>query len=186
MFAIYFLDSLAFLRIVAAPILVARTWQAADIRTLLWIGVVHMVGALIAGVLYHAVGVRPLFVWVLGIFPLLHLSYAIHVRLVPESYVSLGTAVLYALAVSMYTVVSFAIWADLATPRTVALNSALGVALSAWTATYLATALSLWWGVVSMVPVAGALAWILVVAAGLGAVLLTGFGSRSFVPADRF
>ena len=52
---------------------------------------------------------------------------------------------LYALAVSLYTVVNFAIWADLSTSDTISLNSALGVALSGWTATFLSTGLAIFW-----------------------------------------
>ena len=49
------------------------------------------------------------------------------------------------MAVSLYTVVTFAVWADLSTPDTIGLHAALGVAASAWTATFLATALALRW-----------------------------------------
>ena len=52
---------------------------------------------------------------------------------------------LYATSVSMYTVVNFALWADLSTPRTIARNAALGVALSGWTATFISTALAIGW-----------------------------------------
>jgi hypothetical protein len=52
---------------------------------------------------------------------------------------------LYATAVSLYTVVNFSLWADFSTPRTIAMNTAVGVALSGWTATFLSTALALRW-----------------------------------------
>ena len=52
---------------------------------------------------------------------------------------------LYATAVSLYTVVNFAVWADISTPDTIPLHSALGVALSGWLATFLSTALALQW-----------------------------------------
>jgi hypothetical protein len=52
---------------------------------------------------------------------------------------------LYATAVSLYTVVNFALWADFSTPRTITVNTAVGVALSGWTATFLSTALALRW-----------------------------------------
>jgi hypothetical protein len=51
---------------------------------------------------------------------------------------------LYALAVSLYTVLNFALWADLSTPDTVCMRTALGVALSGWTATFLSTALAIY------------------------------------------
>lgn len=145
MFGIYFMDSLGFLRVVVTPVLVAKSWQSPELSALLFIGLVHVVGALIAGILYRALDVRLLFAWIFGLFALVHYSYTFHARLVPESYVGLGTAMLYALAVSMYTVLNFALWADLSTPRTITLHAALGVALSAWLATFLSTAVSLQW-----------------------------------------
>jgi hypothetical protein len=42
-------------------------------------------------------------------------------------------------------VVNFAIWADFSTPQTVSRNTAVGVALSGWTATFLSTALAIQW-----------------------------------------
>jgi hypothetical protein len=47
--------------------------------------------------------------------------------------------------VSLYTVVNFAVWADISTPRTIGRNAAIGVALSGWAATFMSTALSIWW-----------------------------------------
>jgi hypothetical protein len=57
---------------------------------------------------------------------------------------ALSMPMLYALAVSLYTVLNFALWADLSTPDTICMRSALGVALSAWTATFLSTALAIY------------------------------------------
>jgi len=51
---------------------------------------------------------------------------------------------LYATAVSLYTVINFAIWADMATPQTISFTSALGVAFSGWAATFLSTALAIY------------------------------------------
>ena len=47
------------------------------------------------------------------------------------------------MTVSLYTVVNFAVWADVSTPQTITLNTAVGVSLSGWAATFLSTALSL-------------------------------------------
>lgn len=145
MFGVYFIDSLGFLRIVATPTLVIHTWQAQDLQTLVLIAGAHVLGAAIAGVLYRPLGLEALFAWIFGIFTILHLFYAVHSLIVPDSYIGFGTSMLYAIAVSMYTTMNFAIWADLSTPRTIALNSALGVVLSAWMATFLSTALALSW-----------------------------------------
>jgi hypothetical protein len=96
-------------------------------------------------VLYAALDERRLFPWIFGTFALVHLSYTFHTWLLPGTATALGLPQLYALAVSMYTVVGFALWADLATPHTIGPVSALGVALSGWTATFLSTALAMQW-----------------------------------------
>jgi hypothetical protein len=53
--------------------------------------------------------------------------------------------VLYATAVSLYTVINFALWADFATPQNISWKTAVGVALSGWTATFLSTAAAIHW-----------------------------------------
>ncbi|HSM56848.1 MAG TPA: hypothetical protein VK879_11900 [Candidatus Sulfomarinibacteraceae bacterium] len=134
MFAIYFIDSLGFLRLADTPFFFEVAWQSPDLLPRLIIGVMHVIGALIAGALYTAMGERQLFLWIFGLFAMVHLL---------GIGTSLGMPILYALAVSLYTVVNFAIWADISTPRTITRNTAAGVALSGWAATFLSTALSL-------------------------------------------
>jgi MFS family permease len=145
MFGIYFVDSLGFLRLLKIPGFMEGTWQSPLITDRIFISVVHVVGALIAGVLYSALSERQLFTWILGLFALTHLQYSLHIRATGSAQVNLSMPMLYALAVSLYTVVNFAIWADLSTPETISMNSALGVALSAWTATFLSTGLAIYW-----------------------------------------
>ena len=144
MFGIYFVDSLGFLRLLKTPLYMQSAWQSPDFDVRLFIAGAHVVGALVAGVLYSSLHQRPLFLWIFGIFALTHLQYSFHIRLESANAV-LSMPMLYALAVSLYTVVNFAIWADISTPDTISLNSALGVALSGWTATFLSTALALRW-----------------------------------------
>ncbi len=144
MFGIYFVDSLGFLRLLKTPLYMTSAWQSPDFDIRLFIAGAHMVGALVAGVLYSSLSQRPLFLWIFGIFALTHLQYSFHIRLESVNAV-LSMPMLYALAVSLYTVVNFAIWADISTPDTISLNSALGVALSGWTATFLSTALAIRW-----------------------------------------
>lgn len=134
MFAIYFIDSLGFLRIADTPFFFEVAWQSPELFPRLTIGAVHVIAAFIAGVLYTATGERQLFLWIFGVFAMVHLM---------GIGTSLGMPILYALAVSLYTVVNFAIWADISTPRTITVNTAVGVALSGWAATFLSTALSL-------------------------------------------
>ncbi|MCA9973129.1 MAG: hypothetical protein KC425_23080 [Anaerolineales bacterium] len=152
MFGIYFVDSLGFLRIVATPDLIGATWQAPEALPRLMIGGVHVGTAVLAGVLYTHVGERPLFAWVLGLFALAHLMYTFPLRL--GSGGTLAEPMLYATAVSLYTVLNFAIWADLSTPQTISRNAALGVALSGWTATFVSTAVAIRWQASGMAAVA--------------------------------
>lgn len=146
MFGIFFIDSLGFLRIIDTPILVDGAWQSPQQTPRLILAVTHVVAALVAGVLYTYLDERTLFYWIFGLFALTHLSYTFRVWLLPETTMTaLGTPVLYATAVSLYTVVNFALWADFSTPQTAPRNTAVGVALSGWTATFLSTALAIRW-----------------------------------------
>jgi MFS family permease len=151
MFGIFFIDSLGFLRIIDTPILIDGSWQSPDPLTRLAIAVTHMVAALVAGVLYSMQNERHLFYWVFGLFALTHLSYTFSVWLLPETTsTTWGTPMLYATAVSLYTVVNFALWADFSTAQTISRNTAVGVALSGWTATFLSTALAIQWHTTGM------------------------------------
>jgi len=150
MFGIFFLDSLGFLRIIDTPLYIHNNWLSGDLGPRLLLGAVHALAALIAGVLYTNLDLRTLFLWVLGIFALVHLMYTMETRVGPGLSISLVLPLLYAVAVSLYTVINFAVWADLSTPKSISLNAALGVALSGWTATFLSTALSLRWRTTGM------------------------------------
>jgi MFS family permease len=151
MFGIFFIDSLGFLRLIDTPILVDGAWQSPDQTPRLIIAITHVVAALVAGVLYTYENERHLFYWVFGLFALTHFSYTVSVWLLPETTVTtLGTPMLYATAVSLYTVVNFALWADFSTAQTISRNTAVGVALSGWTATFLSTALAIQWQTAGM------------------------------------
>jgi MFS family permease len=144
MFGIYFIDSLGFLRLAETPYFFETAWQSSEPGPRLAIGAVHVMAALIGGVLYTALPEKELFLWIFGIFALVHLMYTIVARSTFTGEPPLAMPLLYAVAVSLYTVVNFAIWADISTPDTISRNSAMGVALSGWTATFLSTALALW------------------------------------------
>ena len=143
MFGIFFVDSLGFLRLADTPAIFANSWQSLDLQVRLFIGLTHVAAALIAGVLYSALEERGLFLWIFGLFALVHLMYTFDLRLPGPSGQSLTEPMLYATAVSLYTVINFAIWADISTPETISRNAALGVAFSGFTATFLSTALAL-------------------------------------------
>ena len=153
MFAIFFIDSLGFLRLIHTPIYMQSAWQSPEWGPRLFIGGTHVLAALVAGVLYAALNERRLFFWIFGTFALVQLMYVFDVRfapLLPDTGSTLSMPMLYAIAVSLYTVVNFAVWADISTPQTISLRVALGVALSGWTATFISTALALQWRVSGM------------------------------------
>jgi hypothetical protein len=145
MFGIYFVDSLGFLRIIDTPIYLGTAWQSAAAEDRWAIGAAHVLAAVLAGILYPALRQRVLFGWVLALFALAQLQYAVHALTTPELPASLAMPLLYAMAVSIYTVLGLALWADFSTPRTIARNTALGVGISGWLASFLSTALSLSW-----------------------------------------
>lgn len=143
MFGIFFIDSLGFLRLLDTPVYMETAWQSPELGIRLFIGIVHVIAALIGGILYTQLDEKTLFLWIFGIFTLVHFSYGIDARWGGNA--PLGMPMLYAIAVSLYTVVNFAIWADVSTPENISFNTALGVALSGWTATFLSTALAIQW-----------------------------------------
>ena len=144
MFGIYFVDSLGFLRLLKTPQYMTAAWQSPELNTRLFIAGVHIAAALAGGILYRALSPRHLFAWIFGIFALTHLQYSLDLRLGGPTAI-LSMPMLYATGVSLYTVVNFAVWADISTPQTICLNSAVGVAFSAWTATFLSTGLAIHW-----------------------------------------
>lgn len=141
MFGIFFVDSLGFLRLLDTPIYIESSWQSPLLGVRLFIAVVHVIFALVGGILYSRLHENNLFIWIFGIFTLVHFMYRLDARLGGGA--ALGMPMLYAIAVSLYTVVNFAIWADLSTPGTISFNTALGVSLSGWTATFLSTAVAI-------------------------------------------
>jgi hypothetical protein len=145
MFGVYFVDSLGFIRIVDTPVYLRSSWGSTDSGTLWAIGIVHAVAAVCAGILYRVLSLIVLLAWVFGLFAVVHLSYVFHALTTPELPPALGMPLLYAVTVSIYTVLNFSIWADFSTPATIARNTALGVGVAGWLATFLSTSLSIWW-----------------------------------------
>ena len=150
MFGVFFVDSLGFLRIVETPALVLSSWQSPELSTRLLLAVVHAVGALMAGVLYTNFDRRWLFLLVFGLFGFTHLLYTFDLR-VAAWFPALASGppsplepALYALTVSFYTTLNFALWPDLSTPETVGTHSAVGVGFAGFLATFLSTAVALY------------------------------------------
>lgn len=143
MFAVFFIDSLGFLRIIEAPAYISTSWQSPELGTRAFIAVGHVVGAAMAGVLYRAFGRRWLFVWIFGLFAFTHLLYTFHLSTAPAGIdPPLVLPLFYVLAVSFYTTLNFALWPDLATRETVGTVTALGVGIAGWLASFLSTALA--------------------------------------------
>ena len=142
MFAVFFIDSLGFLRLLDSPRYMLSAWQSPELGVRLALGLTHVVGALIGAVFYTQLGNRALFLSIFGTFALTHLLYTM-----PSAggEPPLATPLLYSLSVSLYTVVNFALWADISTPGNITFQSARGVAISGWTATFMSTALALRW-----------------------------------------
>jgi MFS family permease len=145
MFGIFFVDSLGFLRLADTPFFFDAAWQSPEVGTRLAIGGAHVLAALVAGILYAFLGERGLFAWIFGIFALVHLMYTFSIQMggITGAPLPLAMPLLYSVAVSLYTVLTFALWADISVPETISRNTALGVAISGWAATFFSTALAL-------------------------------------------
>jgi hypothetical protein len=145
LFGVFFVDSLGFVRLVDTAY-IAAAWQSPETLDRAALVAAHVAGALVAGLLYTSFDERFLLPWIFGIFALVALMYVTDIRLgIGGPSQVLVMPVLYAVGVSLYTVLTFALWPDLSTPDTVTRNVAVGVALSAWTATFLSTALAMAW-----------------------------------------
>jgi hypothetical protein len=137
MFAVFFLDSFGFLRILDTPALALASWQSPVYATRVSIALAHIVSAGAAAVIYTYFRKGVLFTWVVGIFALTHLLYLFDSA---DPSGALAAPLLYAGAVSFYTVITFALWADCSDARTVPWRTAVGVGVAGWSATFLSTA----------------------------------------------
>ena len=150
MFGVFFIDSLGFLRIIETPALVLSSWQSPSYSTRLLLAAVHAVGALMAGVLYVNFDRDWLFLWIFALFGLTHVLYTFDLRIgalfpaLAQDSPSILNPLLYALTVSFYTTLNFALWPDLSTPETVGTHTAIGVGMAGWLATFLSTAVALY------------------------------------------
>jgi MFS family permease len=150
MFGVFFVDSLGFLRIVETPALLLSSWQSPELSTRLFIAVAHVVGALMAGVLYVNFELKWLFLWTFALFALTHGLYTMDIRM-EQWFPALASGTdsplnpgIYAVAVSFYTTLNFALWPDLSTAETVGTRTAIGVGVAGWLATFLSTAVALY------------------------------------------
>ena len=143
LFGAFFVDSLGFVRIIETSALVDAAWGSSDLGVRVTLSATHVVGGLTAGFLYARARYLWLFAATFGLFAAAQLLFACQ-RLL-DAPKTLGTAIplVYVLAVSCYTTVTFALWPDLATPETVGRYTAVGVGIGGWLATFTSTALAL-------------------------------------------
>jgi MFS family permease len=145
MFSVFFIDSLGFLRIIDSPAYISTSWQSPEVSVRLFIAVTHIVGAAMAGVLYTAFDRRWLWGAVLALFAFTHLLYTFHLGTAPAGIdPPLALPLFYVLAVSFYTTLNFALWADLSTPASIGIHTGLGVGIAGWLASFLSTSLALY------------------------------------------
>nr|WP_256401974.1 MFS transporter [Haloarchaeobius litoreus] len=150
MFGVFFIDSLGFLRIIDTPSLLLSSWQSPQLSTRLLIAVAHVVGAVMAGVIYANYALNRVFLWTFALFALTHVLYTWDLRLAAALPTLAGGAssplnpAFYAVAVSFYTTLNFALWPDLSTTETIGTHSAIGIGVAGWLATFLSTALALY------------------------------------------
>jgi MFS family permease len=156
MFGVFFIDSLGFLRIIDTPSLLLSSWQSPEFSTRLFIAVAHVIGAVMAGVIYSNYSLSRIFLWTFALFALTHVAYTSDLRFA-EFFPSIagdGTSILnpglYAIAVSFYTTLNFALWPDLSTPETIGTHSAIGIGVAGWLATFSSTALALYFQAVDL------------------------------------
>jgi hypothetical protein len=145
MFSVFFIDSLGFLRIIESPAYISTSWQSTEVGVRLFIAVTHVVGAAMAGVLYTVFERRWIWAAVLSLFAFTHLLYTFHLGTAPAGIdPPLALPLFYVLAVSFYTTLNFALWADLSTPANIGLHAGLGVGIAGWLASFLSTSLALY------------------------------------------
>jgi MFS family permease len=150
MFGVFFIDSLGFLRIIDTPSLLLSSWQSPELSTRLFIAVAHVVGAVMAGVIYVNYSLSRVFLWTFALFALTHVLYTSDLRLaavfpsLAQGATSPLNPAVYAVAVSFYTTLNFALWPDLSTASTVGTRSAVGIGVAGWLATFTSTALALY------------------------------------------
>lgn len=143
LFGAFFVDSLGFVRIIETPEFVDSAWQSSEYSTRVRIGVTHLLGGVGAGLLYTKARYLSIFVVTFALFATAQFLYVFDTVAGSGSLLGTVTPLVYVLAVSCYTTVTFALWPDLATPETVGTVTAVGVGIGGWMATFTSTALAL-------------------------------------------
>jgi hypothetical protein len=143
LFGAFFVDSLGFVRIIETSALVDAAWRSPDYGVRVTLSATHVVGGLVAGLLYARARYLWLFAATFALFAAAQLLFACQLLFDVPSILGTAVPLVYVLAVSCYTTVTFALWPDLATPETVGRYTAVGVGVGGWLATFTSTALAL-------------------------------------------
>ena len=143
LFGAFFVDSLGFVRIIETSALVDAAWRSPDYGIRVTLSATHVIGGLAAGFLYARARYLWLFAATFALFAAAQLLFACQLLFDAPSVLGTAVPLVYVLAVSCYTTVTFALWPDLATPETVGRYTAVGVGIGGWLATFTSTALAL-------------------------------------------
>ena len=137
---ILFIDSFGFIRAINEPEFVKQTWEGGmGIRT--FISIVHIISALVCGYLYDKKS--PYFIVKISLiaFFIGNMFFAFMYQTSMESALVYLFPLVYAPAVSIYTLLFLMIWADITTEETEGKIYGLGLAVAAWLASFISTGL---------------------------------------------
>ena len=139
LFLILFIDSFGFLRIVGNPEILAATWQGTQ-GFRFYIGMIHFTTAILIGVYYNKL--KPLNVAMISVI-LFILADGMLALIEFNPTIKYILPILYASAVSIYTLVFLSLLADISTKENYYKVIGIGMAVFGWFSSYLATAISL-------------------------------------------
>lgn len=134
---ILFLDSFGFLRIIETQEISSQMWLSNQ-SFKIYIGIIHLVSAIIIGVFYKKIGpfntlILSLFLFVIADFVIALIPFSETIRII--------FPLLYASAVSVYTLILMSIFADISTKETINRNTSIGFGLIGWFSAYTGTGL---------------------------------------------
>ncbi|MFO8017704.1 MAG: MFS transporter [Promethearchaeia archaeon] len=138
LFGVIFVDSLGFLRIIETPEIYANVWRG-GLEIKMFLVISHTGFALISGFLYTKS--KPYLILIISLW-MIFLTDLFFALFNETIFLSQVLGILYCGAVSMYTIVLFALWADISAPESVGKFSGLGIGIGGWLMTFISTAFS--------------------------------------------
>ena len=138
---ILFVDSFGFIRAINTPF-VENTWEGRlEIR--IFIAVSHIISALICGYIYDKKSPRLLLKISLVCFIIGDVLFALMFETSMEGLLVYLFPLVYAPAVSIYTLSFLMLWADISTPKTEAKIYGIGIAITGWLGSFISTSFAL-------------------------------------------